>query len=207
MREDDFEYKEILEERDGYIKAIDTSDVVIEKWFDDKGRCIHYKEVNCDYEDWTEYDENGNDIHFKNTNDYEDWTEYDDNNKMIHYTCNYGLEEWCKYDDNGRLIECIGSTGYEEYRTYDDKGKLIDIKLINEDKIINYRKDIMFVRQYDFDYDEIIAEHECQVIYRHKDKICEVWFDLKGYKTFYKDSDGNKGWYEKGKLLYASITL
>ena len=37
------------------------------KWYDNNGNCIHYK--NSDgYESWREYDTNGNLIHYKDSN-------------------------------------------------------------------------------------------------------------------------------------------
>ena len=42
----------------------------------------------------SEYDENGNLIHHKNSNEYEEWGEYDENNNIIHYKDSDGYEEW-----------------------------------------------------------------------------------------------------------------
>ena len=44
--------------------------------FDEKGNWIYYKESD-DYEQWREYDANGNEIHFKDSYDFEEWKEYD----------------------------------------------------------------------------------------------------------------------------------
>ena len=45
--------------------------------FDENGNKIHYKETDG-YESWFEYDEDGNLIHYKNksTEIYESWSEY-----------------------------------------------------------------------------------------------------------------------------------
>ena len=49
-----------------------------------------------------EYDSNGNEIHFKNSNGYEWWYDYDSNGKLIHYKNSNGYETW--YDSNGNKI-------------------------------------------------------------------------------------------------------
>ncbi|NBW66933.1 hypothetical protein EBR44_14400, partial [bacterium] len=34
---------------------------------------------------WSEYDENGNEIHTRDSAGFEQWREYDENGNMIHY--------------------------------------------------------------------------------------------------------------------------
>ena len=73
-----------------------------------------YKQVNVNGEllyklvkvySITEYDSNGNKIHFKNSRDYENWCEYDSNGNKIHYKNNNSKEEWYEYTywDNGKV--------------------------------------------------------------------------------------------------------
>ena len=70
-----------------------------------------------------EYDSNGNEIHYKNSNGYEWWSEYDINGKLIHFKNSTGCEEWYEYDSNGNEIHFKDSDGYE--RWYDSKGNSI----------------------------------------------------------------------------------
>ena len=44
--------------------------------------------------DVSKYDENGNEIHYKNTDGFEEWYEYDSNGKIIHSWNNRGVKEW-----------------------------------------------------------------------------------------------------------------
>ena len=66
----------------------------------------------------SEYDQNGNEIHYKNSNGYEEWYEYDQNWNEIHYKDSDGIEYWKDYDDKGRLIYYKTSNGYEEFYEY-----------------------------------------------------------------------------------------
>ena len=37
------------------------------------------------FEEWYDYDKNGNKIHYKNSNGFECWLNYDTNGNCIHY--------------------------------------------------------------------------------------------------------------------------
>ena len=53
-----------------------------------------------------EFDKNGNCIHYKDKNrGYEDWTKYDENNRIIYLKNNDGYENWIRYSKTGRIIE------------------------------------------------------------------------------------------------------
>ena len=54
---------------------------------------------------WTEYDKQGKEIHFKNSEGYEEWTEYKEDGNQIHYKNSDGLEWWSEYDKQGK--KCI----------------------------------------------------------------------------------------------------
>ena len=43
------------------------------------------KDPYTGYEYWLDYDENGNIIHYKNSNGNEKWYDYDENGNIIHY--------------------------------------------------------------------------------------------------------------------------
>ncbi len=70
-----------------------------------------YKDPN-ENEVWSEYDTNGNLIHY-NSDGYEEWKEYDTNGNLIHYKKHNGYEEWKEYDTNGNLIHHKDSSGGE----------------------------------------------------------------------------------------------
>ncbi len=79
------------------------------------------------------YDERGNLIHYKCSNDFEWWRKYDENNNRIYFKGYLGsdyYEEWDKYDKNRNIIYCksnIGSKKYEAWFRYDKNNKRIDI--------------------------------------------------------------------------------
>ena len=66
----------------------------------------------------SEYDNNGNLIHYKNSNGYEEWGEYDSNGNLIHYKNSDGKEEWNEYDSNGNQIHYKDSDGEEYWHEY-----------------------------------------------------------------------------------------
>jgi len=56
-------------------------------------------------EEIIEYDKNGNCIHYKDKNStYEDWTKYDENNRITHYKNNRNYENWIKWSKTGEMI-------------------------------------------------------------------------------------------------------
>ena len=73
-----------------------------------------------------EYDSNGNEIHYKNSNGYEWWSEFDINGKVIHYKNSTGYEIWREYDSNGNKTHYKYSNGDEFW--YDSKGNSITKK-------------------------------------------------------------------------------
>lgn len=85
--------------------------------YDNNGNLIHYKNSNG-YEYWKEYDSNGNLIHSKYSDGYEEWNEYDSNGNLIHSQNSHGLEKWYEYDSNGNLIHYKDSNGEEYWHEY-----------------------------------------------------------------------------------------
>ena len=57
------------------------------------------------------FDENGNEIYFKDNDGYEEW--YDSNGNMNHSRCNNGYEYWAEYDSKGKEIHTWDTDGYE----------------------------------------------------------------------------------------------
>ena len=66
----------------------------------------------------SEYDNNGNLIHSKNSNGYEYWKEYDSNGNLIHSKDSDGYESWKEYDSNGNQIHYKDSSGEEYWHEY-----------------------------------------------------------------------------------------
>ena len=93
-------------------KEVTVNGKTLSKWvevlsiseYDNNGNLIHYKNSNG-YEYWKEYDSNGNSIHFKNSNSYEKWYEYNSNGNLIHSKDSNGKEEWYEYTywKNGKV--------------------------------------------------------------------------------------------------------
>ena len=76
----------------------------------------------------SEYDNNGNLIHFKSSDFVECWKEYDSNGNLIHSKYSYSWEEWSEYDSNGNLIHYKDSNGDEKWYEYDSNGNKIHYK-------------------------------------------------------------------------------
>ena len=96
-----------------------------------------YKEVTVEGEQlykWveyysiTEYDSNGKEIHYKDSDGDEEWYEYDSKGNQIHEKSSSGDEEWWEYDSDGNQIHCKNSDGYEWWYEYDSKGNQIHYK-------------------------------------------------------------------------------
>ena len=66
----------------------------------------------------SEYDNNGNLIHFKDSDGYESWKEYDRNGNKIHSKDSDGKEKWYEYDGNGNRIHYKDSSGEEYWHEY-----------------------------------------------------------------------------------------
>ena len=93
---------------------------------DEVGERLH-KEVTVDgktLSKWvevlsiSEYDNNGNLIHYKNSDVVEYWKEYDSNGNLIHSKYSYSWEEWSEYDSNGNLIHYKDNDGEEYWHEY-----------------------------------------------------------------------------------------
>jgi len=87
-----------------------------------------YRKWSSGFEIWYEYDEKGNEIHYKDSDGLEEWYEYDEKGNKTHYKDSNGYEYWCEYDEKGNKIHYKNSGGLEEWYKYDEKGKLINIK-------------------------------------------------------------------------------
>ena len=76
-------------------------------------------------------DRRGNQIYYKSHDTgYEEWREYDDHNNCIHFKNNEGLEYWNDYDEDGNVIHHKDESGYEYYDEYDEHHNLISHKRV-----------------------------------------------------------------------------
>ena len=71
-----------------------------------------------------EYDNRGNEIHYRDSDGYEVWWEYDKNNNVIHYRTCDGYEVWWEYDEKGNVIfrkesDSVVDTPQDEWTAYD----------------------------------------------------------------------------------------
>ena len=93
-------------------KEVTVNGKTLSKWvevlsiseYDNNENLIHFKDSDG-YEEWGEYDSNGNLIHYKNSDGKEEWNEYDSNGNQIHYKDNDGEEYWHEYTywKNGKV--------------------------------------------------------------------------------------------------------
>ena len=93
-------------------KEVTVNGKTLSKWvevlsiseYDNNENLIHFKDSDG-YEYWKEYDSNGNLIHYKNSDGKEEWNEYDSNGNQIHYKDNDGEEYWHEYTywKNGKV--------------------------------------------------------------------------------------------------------
>jgi len=91
------------------------------KTYDDNGNELTYK--NSDGFNWTKtYDDKGNILTYKNSNGF-NWTRtYDDNGNALTYTDSNEFYWTNTYDDNGNALTYTDSDGFYWTRTYDDNG-------------------------------------------------------------------------------------
>ena len=66
--------------------------------------------------------------HYKYYNEHEYWYDYDDKGNNIHWRDDAGHEVWNKYDDEGNLIYSKNNSGCEEWK---HNGKWVNKKPLN----------------------------------------------------------------------------
>ena len=109
-----------VKDKEGKIIEIydyDISPKFVEKYGKD-GALIYYKNFISNYSRSYEYDENGNEIHRKDSTGYEQWYDYDENGNEIHWKDSDGNEKSSEYDENGNKIHYKDSDGCEESYEY-----------------------------------------------------------------------------------------
>lgn len=76
-------------------------------------------------------DKRGNQIYYYN-NGYEEWREWDENNNLIHFKNSEGVEYFCEYDEDGNIIHFKDEKGYEFYDEYDKHHNLISHRRVEK---------------------------------------------------------------------------
>jgi YD repeat-containing protein len=102
------------------------------KRYDDRGNCIYWKISNDDWDEggeetWYEYDERNNLSCIRHYNGTDAKYKYDKNDKMVYYKSSNGVEVWWEYNKNGKLIYRRDSCGNENWWVYDKEDKRKDI--------------------------------------------------------------------------------
>ena len=72
-------------------------------FYDDVKKYEHLND-NSGFEQWREYDKNGNETRLKTSSGYEQWKKYDENNNEIYLKTSDGFE-WRRSDDANKPIE------------------------------------------------------------------------------------------------------
>ncbi len=179
----------------------------------EKGKISHYSEYQNgkkSYERWLEYDQNGNEIHYKDSNGTERWNEYDQNGKLIHYKDSNGTERWWEYDQNGNEIHFKDSEGYDVngdcYYRFPDKCEDCDKNTKNlprtekdhKGRIKEFDKDGHMIYYYDPEenFESWVEYNEFGKVSHYKNTLGLEWwkdYDKNGnLLNYYNTSNGTK---------------
>ncbi len=79
------------------LKRVDEN--TVDYYLDDVMVYRHFKDSDG-YEQWREYDENGNETHYKDSTGTERWSEYDEEGNETYLRDSYGVEWWSKDNPN-----------------------------------------------------------------------------------------------------------
>ncbi len=136
---------------------IDSHDIKVE--IDDDTVDVYHRDkviysISEKYEQWWDYDDDSNEIHYKDSAGVESWTEYDSNGNKTQYRTSDGFTYWytdnitrfttpaggetvIRYDEYGNEIlnaETASNGDYEEIRReYDPYGKVTHYTRIDSD--------------------------------------------------------------------------
>ena len=117
------------------------------KKYDEDNNLIYYKDYNSTYE--YKYDDKGNETYYKLTETdtkeptiYEEWKEYDDYGNIIHYKDSFNYEQWWEYNQDGNLIKHRNSKGHEGFYEYNENGEIVYSKDIYGNETRYYYKHI-----------------------------------------------------------------
>lgn len=189
----------------------DIRETRLQHTYNEKSQLIYTIDPNLNkdfsnYEQWYEYDERGNLVHYKNSHS-EKFYEYDENNNKTSETF-YSWVTIFKYDSRGNKIYSNGS-GREEWFAYDSKNNLTYSYEGEDEKWFEYEYDtngniIHKVSKY-----YTMAYGESGLRYRKAFNCRDEWYEYDKYNNVihYKDSTTFEKWYEyeydsKGRIVH-----
>lgn len=109
------------------------------KEYNEKGLETKFTRING-LEVLTEYDEKGNRIHVS-TKDVEEWYEYNEKSQVIHYKNSKGHEYWREYTEDGKISKIIDNHKHEKIYEYDENGYLCKVSDDGKISLWKYDKD------------------------------------------------------------------
>lgn len=123
----------IYDDNGNMIQETITTTTVVNRDFDEEGRLIHIKDGSNGFEEFHEYDENGNEIRSYSNNGYEANHSYDTNGNQIYTKVKFSddnvIEEWTTFDENGNPV-IVRQRADDRFimtcKKYDDDGRIIE---------------------------------------------------------------------------------
>ena len=131
----------------------------VEDW-DGNGKLIHRIDASNNYEEWKEYDENGNEIHTSDNQGNEVWWEYDSKGEKISFRNNKGVKVSAqnKYNSDDKIIFSERSDATTTEFEYDENGHLIYIKNVTPSGSFGETVEEQFAEYSDEYGDKIISK-------------------------------------------------
>lgn len=184
---------------------------IVESWseYDESGSLIYYRDSN-NYEHHCDYDMNGNEIHFIDSHGNERWCVYDKYENLLYEKDCDGTESVYRHDDHGNEIYYRNSYGYEKWSTYDENGFLLNEKdNQGTDKSYKYDDKGRMI--------DVISSNELEnAHYEYNEEGQLVYAAHSGLKVWYKYNDQGRNirieydngvyldrkFYDNGYILY-----
>ena len=191
--------------------ANDIRETRLQHTYNDKGQLIYTidPKLNKDfsnYEQWYEYDERGNLVHYKNSHS-EQFFEYDENDNKVSEKFYYWVTTF-KYDSRGNKIYS-NMDGREEWFAYDSHNNLIYSYEGEDEKWFEYEYDDNGNVTHKVSKYYTMAYGETGYRYRKAFNCRDEWYEYDKYNNVihYKDSTTFEKWYEyeydsKGRIIH-----
>lgn len=191
--------------------ANDIRETRLQHTYNEKGQLIYTIDPNLNkdfsnYEQWYEYDERGNLVHYKNSHS-EQFFEYDENNNKVSEKFYYWVTTF-KYDSRGNKIYS-NMDGREEWFAYDSHNNLIYSYEGEDEKWFEYEYDDNGNVTHKVSKYYTMAYGETGYRYRKAFNCRDEWFEYDKYNNVihYKDSTTFEKWYEyeydsKGRIVH-----
>lgn len=193
--------------------------------YDENGNLIHnittfnVRDTVKKLEFWTDYDNNGRKIHYKNSTgaevffEYDELgrhtktidkngdtlveTRYDEKGRKIYYKAEE-YEAWANYDDIAKKVHYKESTGYQSWKDFNDKGQVISFRDNQGYHEISSYDEHTGNLKITKTRDETNTVYECEcdsngnIIYVKNEDGIEHWYTYndKNKETLHKCSDG-----------------